>query len=77
MELDELRRMIAMDRIREGILKPGHDGNGWLVALEDNEGHQLPLTQPGGQEKIYHSLDNATAVLHELGISRISIVERF
>jgi len=77
MELVEMRRMIAEHQVREGILKPDSAGNGWLIALEDMDGVQYPLTRPGGQEKIYHSLDIATGVLNNMGIHRISVVERF
>lgn len=75
MQLTELRGLVATDQIREGLLKTSAEG--WIVALEDMEGHQFPLTDRGGHAKYYHSLDSATNVLRELGIARIQVVEDF
>lgn len=75
MQLTELRGLMAMDQIREGLLKT--DAEGWTVVVEDNEGHQLPLTDRSGHTKHYHSLDNATQILRDLGVLNINIVEDF
>lgn len=77
MILAEMRRMLARNKVREGVLKPADAGRGWQVALEDYEGQQHPLTRHDGVARLYHSLDRATAILRELGVERICVVERF
>lgn len=75
MRVSELRDMVAMDRIREGLLKTSADG--WQVSLEDFQGHQFPLTDAAGRVKIYHSLDRATEILRTLGVRKMCVQERF
>ncbi len=75
MNIPELSGLLATGHIREGILKSTEQG--WSVALENDEGHQFPLTDSTNHTKYYHSLDNATAILHEIGVSNICVVERF
>ncbi|MDI3324468.1 hypothetical protein QKW35_08785 [Pontibacterium granulatum] len=75
MRVSELRDLVAMDQIREGLLKTSQDG--WQVALEDFEGHQFPLTDATGRVKTYHSLDRATDILKSLGVRKMCIQERF
>lgn len=75
MRLSELRDLVAMDQIREGLLKTGTDG--WQVSLEDFQGHQFPLTDAAGCVKHYHSLDRATEILRTLGVRKMCVLERF
>ncbi|MGH1462302.1 MAG: hypothetical protein ACRBB6_09710 [Neptuniibacter sp.] len=75
MNISELRGLLLTGHIREGILKS--TGQGWAVALEDETGQQFPLTDNTGHEKHYHSLDNATSILRDMGVSNICVVENF
>ncbi|WP_163834277.1 hypothetical protein [Spartinivicinus ruber] len=77
MEYAKLQTMVECHQVREGLLKTSLMGNGWAVVIEDLAGHQFPLTDQYGHEKLYHSLDNATGVLQELGVSPINVVECF
>ncbi|MFY0676078.1 MAG: hypothetical protein JXR18_02220 [Neptuniibacter sp.] len=75
MNIQELRGLLLTEHIREGILKSTEQG--WSIALEDEEGKQFPLTDNTGHEKHYHSLDNATSILRNMGVSKICVVESF
>ena len=77
MQLEEIRGLAAMNTIKEGLLKPSKEANGWMVAVESNNGEQFPLTDNHDHTRIYRSLDSATLVLKELGISPIKVVETF
>ncbi|MDE1460928.1 hypothetical protein [Spartinivicinus poritis] len=77
MEYAKLQTMVNCHQVREGLLKTSETGNGWAVVVEDLSGHQFPLTDQHGHEKLYHSLDNATGVLRELGVTQINVVESF
>ncbi|MEH6575454.1 MAG: hypothetical protein V7731_00085 [Amphritea sp.] len=77
MQLEEIRGLAAMNTIKEGLLKPSEEANGWMVAVENRDGEQFALTDDHDHTRIYHSLDKATLVLKELGISPIKVVEAF
>ncbi len=75
MQLQQMREMVATHQIREGILKPASEGNGWQVGIEDRDGIQHALTDHGGHEKLYHSIDVATETLRDIGVDAIKVVE--
>ncbi len=77
MQLEEIRGLAAIGAIREGLLKPSQEANGWMIAVENTQGEQLPITDDHGHTRIYHSLDTATQVLKQLGIAPITVVESF
>ena len=77
MQLEEIRGLAATQAIREGILKPSKLANGWMVAVETCDGQQIPVTDDHNKPNVYHSLDTATAVLQQLEISPIKVVEEF
>jgi len=77
MLLEEIRGLVAMKSIREGVLKPSFFNNGWVIAVETIEGEQIPVTDDHDNPYIYHSLDRATEVLKQLDVSLITVVEDF
>ena len=63
--------------IREGIIRPADQANGWMVTIELEDGSQIPLTDDHDTPRVYHDLDQATLMLQELEISPIRVIERF
>lgn len=64
-------------RLREVILEPADEGNGWMVVLEALDGERVKLTDHGGHEKMYHSLDHATEAAKVIGFDTVRVEEPF
>jgi len=77
MELAALRGISAAEPMHDGLLIPAKTGNGWAVVVADHDGKLIPVTDHGGHEKVYHSLDGATSILKELGVAEIQVIEHF
>jgi len=64
-------------RLQDAVIEPADAGNGWTVSVHDLTGAMLRITDHSGTEKIYHSMDHATAVAKDIGFKRIRVEERF
>lgn len=64
-------------RLKDAIIEPADEGNGWMVLLHDSEGKFLKLTDHSGTEKIYHSIDRETEVAREIGFKTVRVEEPF
>jgi len=64
-------------RLQDAVIEPADAGNGWRVSVHDLSGAMLRITDHRGAEKIYHSMDHATAVVKGIGFKRIRVEERF
>lgn len=76
MELYDVQIGIAIGALKEAIIEPGTEGNGWMILFRDVDNTLLPYTT-GGHERIFHNLDNATRLAKDMGFTRVSIVESF
>ena len=64
-------------RLQDVVIEPADDGNGWMVLVHDTTGRMVKITDHGGAEKIYHTIDYATQVAKEIGFETIRVEERF
>ena len=76
--LDQDQAQIARHQgLLTGVeIKPAHHANGWLLEFPDTAGKHIPYTGHTGTEKVYHDLDQASALGRELGVEGIRIEER-
>lgn|GEM_PF-1861481 len=77
MDIDRAAVEFHNKSISEAVIEPSPNGNGWHIIFHKNEGELVPLTTPGGTEKIYHTLDTATEALQAAGIKTIRVEEQF
>jgi hypothetical protein len=61
----------------ESVIKPAEDANGWVLVVVTAAGAQVTYTGHTGTEKVFHTLDHATDVAHELGFQSIRVEESF
>ena len=64
-------------RLQDVVIEPADEGNGWMILLHDTAGGMVKITDHGGTEKIYHTIDHATQVAKEIGFETIRVEERF
>ncbi len=76
MDLYDVQIGIAIGALKEAIVEPGDDGNGWMLLFRDEDNTLLPLTT-GGHERIFHDLDKVTRLAKDMGFKNVSVVERF
>ena len=77
MDHDQAQLALHDGELREAIVKPANDANGWAILLVHKDGGHSFYTGHSGTEKVYHSLDRATEVARELGFDSIRIEEEF
>ena len=77
MEHDQAQQSRHAGELIEAVIRPAEDANGWIILLTHKSGEHSLYTGHGGNEKVYHSLDRATAVARELGFESIRIEEAF
>jgi hypothetical protein len=77
MDHDQAQQAVSAGTLVEAVVTPAADANGWVILLADGTGAHLPYTGHTGTEKVYHSLDQATAVALELGFESVRVEEEF
>lgn len=77
MIVTHLQQLFADNALREAVVEPSSDGNGWLVEFADQSGDRLVLTDSSGDAVLFMSLDEATDAAHDVGFARIRVEERF
>ncbi|GGK74939.1 hypothetical protein [Amphritea balenae] len=77
MQIEEILGLTGQDQIREGIIRPSDQANGWMISIEFKDGSQIPLTDDHDHPRIYHDLDQATQLLQELQVKPVKIIESF
>jgi hypothetical protein len=77
MELEQARSAAEGGRLTGVVIEPSETGNGWLILVRERDGELIRITEHGGADKIYHSLDYATQVAEGLGFDTVRIEERF
>ena len=77
MDHDQAQLALHAGKLREAVIKPAGDANGWVIVLIGDDGEQLPFTGRTGTRKVYHSLDQATRVARELGFGSVRVEEDF
>ncbi|UCE90163.1 MAG: thymidylate kinase [Pseudomonadota bacterium] len=77
MNLDEAQQAFAAGKLREVVVEPADEGNGWMIMVRDSAGALLTVTDHSGIEKIYHTLDNATDAAKTIGFKMIRVEESF
>ena len=75
--IEKAQAEFAADRLREAVAQPADEGNGWMVLLETVDGAHVKLTDHGGHEKIYHTLDHATDAARTIGFDAVRVEEPF
>jgi len=76
-DIDSAAEEYHKKNISEAIIEPSPNGNGWHVLFHKTDGDMVTLTDHGGHEKLYHTLDHATEVLQSAGIKTIRVEEHF
>lgn len=64
-------------KIHDVFIEPADKGNGWMICVHDSAGRIVNITNHGGREKIYHTIDHATEVAKEIGFQTVRVEERF
>lgn len=77
MDIDSAAEQYHNKIITEAIIEPSPNGNGWRILFHKTDGDIVSLTDHGGTEKIYHTLDNATNTLKSAGMKTIRVEEHF
>jgi hypothetical protein len=77
MELEQARSAVEAGKLDEVVIEPSEQGNGWRILVRQRDGELIRITEHGGTDKIYHSLDYATQVAEGLGFDTVRIEERF
>ncbi len=76
MEFYDVQLGYEIGALKEAIIEPGNEGNGWVIQFRDIDNSLLPLTS-GGHERIFHDLDFATRLAKDFGFNRVSVIEHF
>ncbi|MCU7835434.1 MAG: hypothetical protein KZQ83_09275 [gamma proteobacterium symbiont of Taylorina sp.] len=77
MEIDNAASEYHNKIISEAIIEASPNGNGWRILFHKTGGDTIALTDHGGTEKLYHTLDHATDILKSAGIKTIRVEEHF
>lgn len=77
MNVDEARQAHDDGKLREVVLEPADEGNGWMIMVRDGTGALLTVTDHSGIEKIYHTLDHATDAAKAIGFTTVRVEETF
>ena len=77
MDIDSAAEEYHNKTISEAIIEPSPSGNGWRILFHKTDGGIVTLTDRGGTEKLYHTLDYATDILQSAGIKSIRVEEHF
>jgi hypothetical protein len=77
MDHDAAMTALRAGEIREAVITPAEDANGWVLVFSMPSGtHQL-YTGHTGTEKVFRTLDHATEVAREIGLENIRVEEVF
>jgi hypothetical protein len=77
MDHDQAQLALHEGSLSAALITPAADANGWRILLVARTGEQTPYTGHSGTEKVYHDLDQATAVARDLGFAEIRVEEAF
>ncbi len=77
MDHDQAQLELHQGTLSAALITPAKDANGWRIMLVARTGEQVPYTGHSGTGKVYHDLDQATAVARELGFAEIRVEETF
>ena len=77
MDHDQAQQALHEGSLSAALISPAEDANGWRIMLVSRTGEHTPYTGHGGTEKVYHDLDQATAVARDLGFAEIRVEEAF
>lgn len=77
MDTDQARAAFEVGRLREAVVEPADEGNGWMLRLHDVAGDVVTVTDHSGIEKVYHDLDHATEVARAIGFETVRVEEGF
>ena len=77
MDIDSAAVEYHNKTISEAIIEASPNGNGWRILFHKTGGDIVALTDHGGTEKLYHTLDYATELLQSAGIKTIRVEEHF
>jgi hypothetical protein len=77
MEHDDVMEAVHAGRLVEAAVTPSERADGWVLLLLSATGELVPYTSGPGAPKVFHTLDRATDVAHELGFESIRVEERF
>ena len=77
MEHDHVMQAVHAGQLLEAVVTPADQSDGWVLLLLSPSGEQVPYTTVTGVPKVFHTLDRATEVAHELGFATIRVEERF
>ena len=64
-------------RLKEAIIEPADEGNGWMVLIRMDNGGLEKITDHRGAEKVYHTIDHATEIAKQIGFRTVRVEERF
>ncbi|MGD2081868.1 MAG: hypothetical protein PVF91_02810 [Chromatiales bacterium] len=77
MDQETARTRFRAGDLKEVIIEPADQGNGWMIVIRPCLGEPVKLTDHGGGEKVYHSLEHATEVARGIGFDTVRVEERF
>lgn len=63
--------------LKDVVIEPADEGNGWMLLVHKLSGEVSKITDHGGTEKIYHSIDHATQVAKDIGFDEVRVEEQF
>ena len=77
MDIDSAAVEYHNKTISEAIIEASPNGNGWRILFHKKDGDIVALTDHGGTEKLYHTLDHASDLLQSAGFKAIRVEEHF
>ncbi len=77
MDTQKARAEFEAGRLSEVLVEPADEGNGWMVVVKSVDGDQMKLTDHGGHERVYHTLDHATEAAKAIGFGTVRVEEPF
>jgi len=77
MDQEHVQLEFEAGRLVEAVIEPVPGGNGWMLMFREAAGEMVRLTDHGGTEKVFHSLDHATKVANDIGFETIRVEEEF
>lgn len=77
MDLMHVKAEFAAGRLAEAVAEPSKQGDGWRLLLHTKSGKTIVLTDSADRERLYHSLDHATEVGHDIGFDMVRVEEHF
>jgi hypothetical protein len=75
MDIEQVHLEFEAGRLKEAIVEPS--ASGWLVRFKTEADEVVTLTEHGGGDRLFHSLEAATRLAQDIGFKSVHVEEHF